>query len=66
MKEYKYVVTRTTYETEIVTVKADSEYAADDMVQEMIDTDAINFDDYTNSDVDFNYDVIDIKEVEED
>jgi hypothetical protein len=30
----------------------------------MIDTDAINFDDYTNSDVDFNYDIIDIKEVE--
>jgi hypothetical protein len=64
MKEYKYVVTRTTYETEVVIVKADSEYDADNMVQEMIDTDAINFDDYTNSDVDFNYDIIDIKEVE--
>lgn len=64
MKEYKYVVTRTTFETEVVTVKAYSESDADDMIQEMIDTDAINFDDYTNSDVDFNYDIIDVKEVE--
>ena len=64
MKEYKYAVTRTPYETEVVTVKADSEYDADNMVQEMIDPDTINFDNSTNSDVDFNYDIIDIKEVE--
>ena len=64
MKEYKYVVTRTTYETEVVIVKADSESDADDIVQEMIDTDAMDFECCTNSDVDFNYDIINIKEVE--
>ena len=63
MKEYTYTVTCTTYKTEVVTVKAESENGADDMLQEMIDTDDINFDNYTNSDVYFNYDIIDIKYV---
>ena len=64
MKEYKYVVTCTVYKTKVVIIKADSENDADDVLQEMIDTDAIDFNASANSEVEFNYDVIDVSEVE--
>lgn len=64
MKEYKYAVTCTVYKTKVVIIKADSENDADDMLQEMIDTDAIEFGDSANIEVEFDYDVIDVNEVE--
>jgi hypothetical protein len=66
MKEYKYAVTCTVYKTKVVIIKADSENDADAVVQEMIDNGAIGFGASANSEVEFNYDVIDVNDVEDD
>lgn len=65
MKKYTYVVTRSLQSTEVIIIKAESKNDADNMIQEMIDTEAIDFDASSPTGVEFDYDIFEVTDVEE-